>query len=55
MSVNDAFVMNEWKIDQKAYNILFIPDGNGEFTDGMGMLIDKNDLGFGKRLCAIQC
>jgi len=49
MSVNDAFVMNEWKIDQKAYNILFIPDGNGEFTDGMGMLIDKNDLGFGKR------
>ncbi len=49
VSVNDAFVMNEWKIDQSADRITFIPDGNGEFTDGMGMLVDKNDLGFGKR------
>jgi glutaredoxin-like protein len=49
MSVNDTFVMNEWKIDQKADNITFIPDGNGEFTEGMGMLVDKDDLGFGKR------
>ncbi len=49
ISVNDAFVMNEWKIDQDADNITFLPDGNGEFTDGMGLLVDKNDLGFGKR------
>jgi len=49
MSVNDAFVMNEWKETQKAENITFIPDGNGEFTDGMGLLVDKEDLGFGKR------
>lgn len=49
MSVNDAFVMNEWKADQKAENIDFIPDGNGEFTEGMGMLVNKDDLGFGKR------
>jgi len=49
MSVNDTFVMNEWKKDQDANNIVFIPDGNGEFTDGMGMLVNKNDLGFGKR------
>lgn len=49
MSVNDTFVMNEWKIDQKADKITFIPDGNGDFTDGMGLLVDKNDLGFGKR------
>jgi glutaredoxin-like protein len=49
ISVNDAFVMNEWKKDQHAENIRFIPDGNGEFTDKMGMLVDKNDLGFGKR------
>ena len=49
MSVNDTFVMNEWKVDQKADNITFIPDGNGEFTEGMGLLVDKNDLGFGKR------
>lgn len=49
MSVNDTFVMNAWKSDQEAENINVIPDGNGEFTDGMGMLVDKEDLGFGKR------
>ena len=49
MSVNDTFVMNEWKVDQKADKITFIPDGNGDFTDGMGLLVDKQDLGFGKR------
>jgi glutaredoxin-like protein len=49
VSVNDAFVMNEWKKDQEADNILFLPDGNGEFTEGMGMLVDKEQLGFGKR------
>jgi len=49
VSVNDTFVMNEWAEDQEADNIFFIPDGNGEFTEGMGMLVDKDDLGFGKR------
>ncbi|MDZ7752827.1 MAG: glutathione peroxidase [Gammaproteobacteria bacterium] len=49
ISVNDAFVMNEWAADQKADNITFLPDGNGEFTAGMGLLVDKDDLGFGKR------
>lgn len=49
MSVNDTFVMNEWKKDQDANNIVFIPDGNGEFTEKMGMLVNKDDLGFGKR------
>jgi glutaredoxin-like protein len=49
LSVNDAFVMNEWATDQRAENITFLPDGNGEFTAGMGLLVDKDDLGFGKR------
>ena len=49
LSVNDAFVMNEWSADQHAENITFLPDGNGEFTADMGLLVDKNDLGFGKR------
>jgi len=49
VSVNDTFVMNEWAKDQEADNIVLIPDGNGEFTDGMGQLVDKSDLGFGKR------
>lgn len=49
MSVNDAFVMNEWKATQNADQITFIPDGNGQFTDGMGLLVNKEDLGFGRR------
>ena len=49
ISVNDAFVMDAWKQDQEAENITVIPDGNGYFTEGMGMLVDKTDLGFGKR------
>jgi glutaredoxin-like protein len=49
ISVNDAFVMNEWKAQQDAENVTFMPDGNGEFTEKMGLLVDKDDLGFGKR------
>lgn len=49
VSVNDTFVMNEWAKDQEAENVILIPDGNGEFSEGMGMLVDKSDLGFGKR------
>ena len=49
VSVNDAFVMEAWKKDQEAEHVTLLPDGNGEFTTGMGMLVDKSDLGFGKR------
>jgi glutaredoxin-like protein len=49
ISVNDAFVMNEWRSEQRAFNIGFLPDGNGEFTRGMGMLVERNELGFGER------
>ncbi len=49
VSVNDAFVMNEWKLAQNADRVTFLPDGNGDFTDGMGQLVGKEDLGFGKR------
>lgn len=49
ISVNDAFVMNQWAAGQGAANITVIPDGNGDFTEGMGMLVDKRDLGFGRR------
>ena len=49
LSVNDTFVMNAWAADQQAENINFLPDGNGEFSRGMGMLVEKQDLGFGKR------
>jgi len=49
ISVNDAFVMNQWQREQHADRIRFIPDGNGDFTRGMGMMVNKDDLGFGQR------
>ncbi|WP_319558195.1 glutathione peroxidase [Thiomicrorhabdus sp.] len=49
LSVNDTFVMNEWAKDQESDNVRLLPDGNGEFSDGMGMLVNKEDLGFGMR------
>jgi peroxiredoxin/glutaredoxin len=49
VSVNDTFVMSAWKDEQHADRITFLPDGNGAFTEALGMLVDKSDLGFGKR------
>lgn len=49
ISVNDGFVMESWGQDQDAANIRLLPDGNGEFSEGMGMLADMSELGFGKR------
>lgn len=49
VSVNDAFVMNEWQQQQKTRHIRYLPDGSGHFTRGMGMLVDRDDLGFGPR------
>jgi thioredoxin-dependent peroxiredoxin len=49
LSVNDAFVMFQWGKHQGADKVFLLPDGNGEFTRKMGMLVDKNNLGFGMR------
>ena len=49
ISVNDTFVMRKWMIDQDVKNIKFIPDGTGEFTEKMGMLVCKDHVGFGNR------
>ena len=49
ISVNDAFVMDAWARDQHAENVTLLADGNGDFAEGMGLLVDKSDLGFGKR------
>lgn len=49
VSVNDAFVMFQWGKSQSAKNVFLLPDGNGEFTRKMGMLVDKTNLGFGQR------
>ncbi len=49
VAVNDPFVMEEWARDQESENVMLLPDGNGAFTEQMGMLVDKSDLNFGKR------
>ncbi len=49
ISVNDAFVMNSWGKQHDINNVKMIPDGNGEFTRKIGMLVEKNNLGFGLR------
>jgi len=49
LSVNDAFVMFQWGRHVGAKNVFLLPDGNGEFTRKMGMLVDKSNLGFGMR------
>lgn len=49
VSVNDSFVMNKWAKDQNLKHVKVIPDGNGEFTRLMGMLVKKENFGFGMR------
>jgi glutaredoxin-like protein len=49
LSVNDPFVMETWQEAQDARGIYFLPDGNGEFTEAMGLLVDKSAIGLGKR------
>lgn len=49
LSVNDAFVMNAWFTNQEIKKVKAIGDGEGVFTSGLGMLVDKNPQGFGLR------
>ena len=49
LSVNDSFVMNQWAKAQGLDNVKVIPDGSGEFTQKVGMLVRKDNLGFGFR------
>lgn len=49
VSVNDPFVMDAWAKDQGVNKVKILPDGNADFTNKMGFLVDKSDLGFGPR------
>ena len=49
ISVNDSFVMNAWAKHHEIGEVKVIPDGSGEFTRKMGMLVKKDNLGFGLR------
>ncbi len=49
LSVNDAFSMFQWAKQLGAEKVKMLPDGNADFTRGMGMLVKKENLGFGER------
>ena len=49
LSVNDAFVMNAWFNNQEIKKVKPIGDGEGVFTQGMCMLVNKPAQGFGMR------
>jgi len=49
LSVNDAYVMKKWADDLGIKKVFMLPDGNAEFTRKMGMLVKKENLGFGDR------
>ncbi len=49
LSVNDAFTMFQWGKNLGVSHVRMLPDGNAEFTRGMGMLVKKENLGFGDR------
>lgn len=49
VSVNDAFSMFQWSKQLGTEKVKMLPDGNGDFTRLMGMLVKKDNLGFGAR------
>jgi len=49
VSVNDAFTMFQWSKNLGVEKVKMLPDGNGDFTRLMGMLVKKENLGFGDR------
>lgn len=49
LSVNDAFTMFQWGKNLGVEKVKLLPDGSGDFTRMMGMLVRKDNLGFGER------
>ena len=49
LSVNDAFSMFQWSKNLGIEKVKMLPDGNGDFSRLMGMLVKKDNLGFGER------
>lgn len=49
LSVNDAFTMFQWSKHLRINKVKMLPDGNADFTRGMGMMVKKENLGFGYR------
>jgi peroxiredoxin len=55
ITVNDAFVCNAWANANNLEHVQVIPDGSGKFTEAMNMMVDKDNLGFGRRSWRYAC
>jgi glutathione-dependent peroxiredoxin len=49
ISVNDPFLLENWAEEEGADRVRFIPDGNGDFTRALGMMVNLSDEGMGQR------
>jgi peroxiredoxin len=49
LAVNDAFVMFQWAKSKSIQHTFMLPDGNGDFTRLMGMLVRRQSRGMGLR------
>jgi len=49
LAVNDAFVMYQWARSRGVEKVFLLPDGNGDFTRRMGMLVERSQHGMGMR------
>ncbi|HZG90699.1 MAG TPA: peroxiredoxin [Pseudonocardia sp.] len=49
VAVNDAFVMDAWGRAHGADDILLLADGNAEFAEAMGLVVDRAEAGMGRR------
>ncbi len=50
ISVNDPFVMHEWKKSKSEEEIIFLSDSTGEFAEKTGLNMDLSVIGLGIRL-----
>ena len=49
ISVNDPFVMSAWNKSDGSEDITMLADGNGEFSEAIGLSMDARKFGMGKR------
>ena len=49
IAVNDAFTLFQWGRHLGVERVTLVPDGNGDFTRAMGMLVSRRHLGYGLR------
>jgi peroxiredoxin len=47
--VNDAFVMGAWNKAAGGESVTMLADGNGDFVEALGLVMDGSGFGMGKR------